>query len=107
MIQLYFIQPNEAIQEASASDGQTLLSAARESGVDGFTAECGGNGTCGTCHCYIEPTQAEELLGPSDEELAMLDFVASPREAHSRLACQIVVEYFMDGLKVFMPERQF
>lgn len=107
MIQLYFIQPNGAIQEALATEGQTLLSAARDAGVDGFTAECGGNCRCATCHCYIEPTQAVELLEPSEEELAMLDFVASPREAHSRLACQIVVEYFMDGLKVFMPERQF
>ena len=50
MIQLYFIHPHGAIQEATAVDGQTLLSAARDSGVDGFTAECGGNGTCGTCH---------------------------------------------------------
>jgi 2Fe-2S ferredoxin len=107
MIQLYFIHPNGAIQEASAVDGQTLLSAARDSGVDGFTAECGGNGTCGTCHCYIDATQADELLGSSDEELAMLDFVAAPREAHSRLACQIVVEYFMDGLRVHVPDRQY
>jgi ferredoxin, 2Fe-2S len=107
MIQLFFIQPDGAIQEASAVHGQTLLSAAREAGIDGFTAECGGNCTCATCHCYIEPTQAGELLEPSEEELAMLPFVASQREDHSRLACQIVVEYFMDGLRVYLPERQF
>lgn len=107
MIQLFFIQPNGAIQEATAVNGQTLLSAARDNGVDGFTAECGGNCRCATCHCYIEPTQADELLEPSDEELEMLNYAASPREAHSRLACQIVVEYFMDGLRVYMPDRQF
>jgi ferredoxin len=37
----------------------------------------------------------------------MLGFTAIAREDHSRLACQIVVEYFMDGLRVYLPERQF
>ncbi|NDC61079.1 MAG: hypothetical protein EBZ60_03540 [Betaproteobacteria bacterium] len=107
MIHLYFIQPNGAIQEATAVNGQTLLSAARDAGIDGFAAECGGNCTCATCHCYIQPEHAAELLEPSEEELAMLEFVATEREANSRLACQIVVEYFMDGLRVYLPERQF
>ena len=47
------------------------------------------------------------MFEPSDEENAMLEFVATPREANSRLACQIVVEYFMDGLRVYVPDRQF
>ncbi len=107
MIKLFFIQPNGATHEASAVNGQTLLSAAREAGVDGFTAECGGNGTCATCHCFIEPEHLAEMFEPSEEESAMLDFVATTREANSRLACQIVVEYFMDGLRVYLPERQY
>ncbi len=107
MIQLFFIQPDGAIQDGRAVNGQTLLSAARDSGIDGFTGECGGNGTCGTCHCYIEPEHLAEMFEPSDEENAMLEFVATPREANSRLACQIVVEYFMDGLRVYVPDRQF
>ena len=107
MIKLVFIQPDGAIQEAMAQNGQTLLSAAIESGIDGFVAECGGNCTCATCHCFIEPAHAAELFEPSEQEEAMLDFTAVPREQHSRLACQIVVEYFMDGLRVYLPERQF
>jgi len=46
------------------------------------------------------------LFEPSEEEEAMLGFTAMPREDNSRLACQIVVEYFMDGLRVYLPERQ-
>ena len=37
----------------------------------------------------------------------MLGFTAIAREDHSRLACQITMEYFMDGLRVYVPERQF
>ena len=36
----------------------------------------------------------------------MLAFTAIAREDNSRLACQIEVEYFMDGLRVYLPERQ-
>ena len=107
MIQLYFIQPDGRIQEALAADGQTLLSAARDGGIDGFTGECGGNCTCATCHCFIQPEHLTEMFEPSEDELAMLEFVATPRETNSRLACQIVVEYFMDGLRVYVPDRQY
>jgi ferredoxin len=47
------------------------------------------------------------MFEPSEDELAMLEFVATTREANSRLACQIVVEYFMDGLRVYVPDRQY
>jgi 2Fe-2S ferredoxin len=106
MIKLVFIHPDNVVQEAFAQNGQTLLSAAQEARVGGFVAECGGNGTCATCHCFIEPEHAKELFEPSEEEEAMLGFTAMPREDNSRLACQIVVEYFMDGLRVYLPERQ-
>lgn len=107
MIKIIFIQPDGDTQEAMAQNGQTLLSAAQEAGIPGFVAECGGNCTCATCHCFIEPEHLKELFEPSEEEEAMLGFTAIPREEHSRLACQIVVEYFMDGLRVYLPERQF
>ena len=107
MIKIIFIQPDGDIREAMAQNGQTLLSAAQEAGIPGFVAECGGHCTCATCHCFIEPEHAKELFEPSEEEEAMLGFTAIPREEHSRLACQIVVEYFMDGLRVYLPERQF
>ncbi|MCX7271238.1 MAG: 2Fe-2S iron-sulfur cluster-binding protein [Burkholderiales bacterium] len=106
MIQLIFIYPDGQEQEAYAQNGQTLLSAAQEAGVAGFVAECGGNCTCATCHCYIQAEHAQELFEPSEDEQAMLGFTAEPREQHSRLACQILVEYFMDGMRVYMPERQ-
>ena len=106
MIQLIFIYPDGQEQEAYAQNGQTLLSAAQEADVASFTAECGGNCTCATCHCYIQAEHAQELFEPSEDEQAMLGFTAEPREQHSRLACQILVEYFMDGMRVYMPERQ-
>ena len=44
MIQIYFIQPDGAVNEAMAEHGQTLLSVAKESGIDGFTVSLPAQG---------------------------------------------------------------
>ena len=106
MPSLYFIQANGGQYDAEAAVGQTLLQAAEESGIDGFLAECGGSGTCGTCHCYIDPAQSGWLPAPEPAELEMLDFVADERRPNSRLACQIKVTAQLEGLKVQIPARQ-
>jgi 2Fe-2S ferredoxin len=42
----------------------------------------------------------------SADELAMLEFTASPRRADSRLACQIELGDTLDGLTVDLPASQ-
>ena len=92
--------------EAEGENGATLLEAVRAAGIDGFLAECGGNGTCGTCHCYIAPEAKHLLVQAEDAENEMLDYVADERRSNSRLACRVRLTGEMDGLRVSIPARQ-
>lgn len=106
-ITVFIIHPNGAEEELIAQEDHTLLESVQSTGLDGFVGECGGNCACGTCHCYIEFAPQGSLLEATNEELQMLDFVASAREDNSRLACQIRITKDMHGMRVAMPERQF
>lgn len=106
-IQIYLTDPRGAEEELSAPEGYTLLQAAQDAGLDGLVAECAGNCACATCHCYVEFVPDQALSEPSHEEQQMLDFVAAPREENSRLACQIIINSHMQGMRVRIAERQF
>ena len=93
--------------EVQAVPGQSAMQAAVAAGIGAVAADCGGMLTCGTCHVYVDPAWAERLPPPVDDEVAMLDFTASPRRPHSRLSCQIVVQPEHDGLTLELPERQY
>ncbi|MEY4757874.1 MAG: hypothetical protein RJA34_2772 [Pseudomonadota bacterium] len=92
--------------EAEGQAGDTLLRAAQMAGIDGFLAECGGNGTCGTCHCYIEADGLHKLTPAEDAENQMLDYVADERRPNSRLACRIQLTRDLDSLQISVPARQ-
>ncbi len=53
-----------------------MLAAVSEGGVDGITAECGGNAMCATCHVYVDPETATSLPSMTQEEDDMLDCAA-------------------------------
>jgi 2Fe-2S ferredoxin len=82
------------------------MQAAVAANVDGIEADCGGLMTCGTCHVYVREPWASRLRPPDPDELAMLDFTASPRRPNSRLACQIDLTDALDGLTVDLPAEQ-
>lgn len=89
-----------------AQPGQSLMQAAVAANVQGIEADCGGMMTCATCHVYVREPFAAQLPPPSDEELGMLDFTASPRTARSRLSCQIQLTEALQGLEVDLPPSQ-
>jgi 2Fe-2S ferredoxin len=86
--------------------GQSLMQAAVNANVHGIEAECGGLLTCATCHVYVREPFAAALPPPAEDEVGMLEFTASPRQANSRLSCQIKIEQDLDGLVLRLPERQ-
>jgi len=86
--------------------GQSLMQAAVDANVEGIAADCGGLLTCGTCHVYVREPHASMLPAPCADELAMLEFTASPRQANSRLSCQVVLTDALDGLTVDLPVSQ-
>ena len=74
--------------------------------IAGIEAGCGGLLTCATCHVMVREPHAALLPPPGSEELGMLDFTASPRQANSRLSCQIQLTDALDGLTVDLPASQ-
>jgi 2Fe-2S ferredoxin len=90
-----------------AEPGQSLMRAALAAGVAGIAADCGGVLSCATCHVIVAADWAPRLPPPAADEAAMLEMTAAAREATSRLACQILLQPTLDGLRVRLPDRQY
>ncbi len=86
--------------------GQSLMQAAVAANVQGIDADCGGLMICGTCHVFVREPHASALPPPDADELGLLDFTATPRQANSRLACQITLTQALDGMVVDVPDSQ-
>ena len=107
MIQFQVQEANGTVHDVSADEGETLLQATMNAGIDGFVAECGGCCVCATCHCYITESDMDKLDQPASDELQMLEFTATPQLSTSRLACQIKLTRQHIGIKIHLPERQY
>jgi ferredoxin, 2Fe-2S len=107
MPDITFILPDGSERGFEAPDGVSLMAAATGVGVDGIVAECGGSAMCATCHVYVDDAWAPRLPAPSDNERAMLDCTAAPRQPGSRLSCQIQLTPALHGLVVRVPARQY
>jgi 2Fe-2S ferredoxin len=105
MPKIVFIEPGGARREIDAPLGITLMEVARQHGVTGIEAQCGGACACATCHVYVaEPWR--HLTGvASQDEKDMLECAIDPTEA-SRLGCQITLTDTLNGLVVYMPQSQ-
>ncbi len=88
------------------ADGLTVMEGARDNGIPGIEADCGGACACSTCHVYVAPEWVDRLPPKDPMEEDMLDFAYEPNPERSRLTCQLKVSAELDGLKVFMPEKQ-
>ena len=103
-IRLVAADATETVLEAKPAG--SLMQAAVAANVAGIEADCGGLLTCATCHVYMREPFAGRLPPPSSDELAMLEFTASPRRPNSRLSCQIELGAALDGLTVDLPASQ-
>ena len=97
-----FLLPDGRIREIEMREGQSLMEAAIRNGIGAILGECGGSAMCATCHCYVE-TAPGALPPVGDDEDAMLDETAAPREANSRLSCQLRMTPELDGIVVRVP----
>ena len=86
--------------------GLTVMEGARDNGIPGIEADCGGACACSTCHVYVAEEWIEKVPAREDMEEDMLDFAHQPDPKRSRLTCQIKVTDDLDGLVVQMPEKQ-
>lgn len=74
--------------------------------IPGIISECGGGCACATCHVYVASEWTEKVGSPNEMEADMLEFAAAEVKRESRLSCQIVVDESMDGLRVYVPDKQ-
>jgi 2Fe-2S ferredoxin len=105
MPRILFLGPGGRRQEVKGLAGVSLMETAKQHGVVGIVALCGGACACATCHVYVEAAWASRLPPAEDMELGMLEAAWEPR-ATSRLSCQITLNDDLDGLTVTVPERQ-
>lgn len=106
MAKITFIQPDGTSQTVDATQGVTVMEAAKINQIAGIEAECGGACACATCHVYVDPAWKEKTGGPEEMEEDMLDFAFDVRD-ESRLSCQIKVTDDLDGLILRVPAKQF
>lgn len=105
MPKIVFTEPGGRRREIDAPLGLTLMEAARQHGVQGVVAQCGGACACATCHVYIDPAWLARLEPREEMEEAMLETAWEPRD-NSRLSCQIHITADLDGMPVTVPQRQ-
>ena len=103
---IHFIEPDGTRKTLDLPAGISLMQAITQNGVDGVVAECGGSAMCATCHVYIAEDQLERLPPADFVENEMLGSTACERKPNSRLSCQIQLREELDGLVVYLPERQ-
>jgi 2Fe-2S ferredoxin len=84
----------------NAETGRSLMEVARERGVPGILADCGGGCACATCHVYVDEQWWQAVGGPDEIENEMLDMVSDLHKPTSRLSCQIKLTDELDGLRV-------
>lgn len=106
-ITVHFVEPDGRVHDAQGKVGRSLMLAAVDAGIDGIKADCGGLMSCATCHVIVVPGWIDRLPPLTSDEDAMLEMTASPREAASRLACQIELDAGLAGLTVGLPETQY
>jgi ferredoxin, 2Fe-2S len=87
-------------------NGLTVMEGARDNGIPGIEADCGGACACSTCHVYVDLAWVDKLPKKDAMEEDMLDFSYEPDPIRSRLTCQLKVSDALDGLRVQMPVKQ-
>src|SRR4051794_15338620 len=101
-----YIEAGGERHDVDVPAGTTIKDAAIANGIDGIVAGCGGKPKGATCHVYVDPAWAGRLPAIQPVEDELLEDTASPREATSRLGCQVGVGDDLDGLVVRLPEAQ-
>ena len=86
-------------------NGLTVMEGAIQNDIPGIDADCGGSMSCATCHVYVKENWYDKLPKKEMGEDDMLDQAYEPN-SNSRLSCQIMVSDDLDGLRVYMPEKQ-
>jgi ferredoxin, 2Fe-2S len=97
VVSVTFIEADGTRRTIAAPVGEPLMIPARNAGVRGIVAECGGSAMCATCHCYVVSAAEGALPPPRPDEVDTIEFNANAPQDNSRLTCQIKVTQALDG----------
>jgi 2Fe-2S ferredoxin len=106
MPRITYVQQDGTTDVVDVPVGHTIMEGARDAGIKGILAECGGACSCSTCHVYVAPGWVERMPPVEAMEEDMLDFAWEVDREQSRLSCQLRVTADFDGLVIKIPERQ-
>ena len=105
MAKIIYIEHNGKEHTVEVQNGLTVMEGAVQNDIPGIDADCGGSMSCATCHVYVKEDWYDKLPKKEIGEDDMLDQAYEPSSS-SRLSCQIMVSDDLDGLSVYMPEKQ-
>lgn len=103
MPKIIYIEQGGLTHEVDLAIGRSLMEGARDQGVAGIPADCGGACACSTCHMHVDPAWVARLPAVEEMERDMLDFAENVKEEVSRLTCQIRATADMEGLVLYVP----
>ena len=103
MPKVTYILPDGQAVVIERAEG-SLMSAAVDNNLTGIDGDCGGVGSCGTCHVCIDPAWADRVGPATNVEKDMLECDAAATTT-SRLGCQVEITPDLDGLVVRVVGR--
>ena len=105
MAKITYIENSGEKHIVEVQKGLTVMEGAVSNNVPGIDADCGGGMACATCHVYVKDEWFDKINKKNEGEDDMLDQAYEPKK-NSRLSCQIQVTDDIDGLEVYLPEKQ-
>tara|TARA_B100001250_G_C19612892_1_gene705793 strand:- start:25 stop:345 length:321 start_codon:yes stop_codon:yes gene_type:complete len=100
-----YIENNGKMYQADVANGLSVMEGAVQNDIPGIDADCGGSMSCATCHVYVKEDWFSRLPEKQIGEDDMLDQAYKPNSS-SRLSCQLTVSEELEGLVVYLPEKQ-
>jgi len=95
--------PNGKSHDIRAHEGDSLMQVLRSQAL--LLGVCGGNAACGSCRVEVDALWIAKLVQPERNERRLLSSLDSP-QPRDRLACQIRLNRTLDGLVVYLSDRQ-
>ena len=105
MAKIIYITHDNEKHTIEVQNGLTVMEGAVQNDIPGIDADCGGSMACATCHVYVKEDWFNKINKKNEGEDDMLDQAYEPKK-NSRLSCQIQVTDDIDGLEVYLPEKQ-
>lgn len=105
MPNITYVESNGTEHTVDVEENMNLMEGSTINLLPGIEGMCGGICSCCTCHVYIEDEWADKCNAITDGEDRLLEG-SQHRKGSSRLGCQVIVTYEMDGMRVLLPPDQ-